>query len=331
MEVYDVDPYPVGWYFVAFSDEIGPRSVTHVHYFGQEIVLYRGASGAVHALDAYCPHQGAHLGWGGKVKGDDIVCPFHGWQWGPDGSNTALPYAPCDRDALLAPWPARELDGLVFVWYHPDRAEPAWEPQPVPEFSHPEYPPMWRSEPIELTVNLQDTFENGVDAAHFVSVHRAFEMPKVEIVLNEGPHFIADLPDQKLRSDRGPFEASVSSDYWGLGIDIARMKSGFVSIVYMMLQTPIDQDRIRVRFYITVKRLSSRNPAAESPEWVARIGEGIVAEFMNDKVIWDHKIYRNRPRLAENEGPVREFRRWARQFYACQSTPAQSTPTPASA
>ena len=104
-----------------------------------------------------------------------------------------------------------------------------------------------------------------MDAAHFVSVHRAFEMPKVEIVLNDGPHFIADLPDQKLRSDRGPFDASVSSDYWGLGIDIARMRSGFLSIVYMMLQTPIDEERISVRFHITVKRLSSEDPAAESP------------------------------------------------------------------
>jgi hypothetical protein len=68
--------------------------------------------------------------------------------------------------------------------------------------------------------------------------------------------------------------ASVSSDYWGLGIDIARMKSGFLSIVYMMLQTSIDAERIRVRFHITVKRLSSENPAAESPEWVARIRPG---------------------------------------------------------
>ena len=200
---------------------------------------------------------------------------------------------------------------------------PAWEPQPVPEFSAADYPPTWRSEPIELTVNLQDTFENGVDAAHFVSVHRAFEMPRVKILLNEGPHFIAELPDQKLRSDRGPFDASVSSDYWGLGIDIARMKSSFLSIVYMMLQTPVDTERIRVRFHITVQRLSSQNPAAESPEWVARIGQGIIAEFMQDKTIWDHKIYRNQPRLAENEGPVREFRRWARQFYPSQAAASQ--------
>jgi len=102
------------------------------------------------------------------------------------------------------------------------------------------------------------------------------------------------------------------------------MKSGFLNIVYMMLQTPVDEKTIRVRFHITVKRLSSDNPGAESPEWVAKIGAGIVAEFMNDKVIWDHKVYRNRPRLAENEGPVHEFRRWARQFYASQSPDAQA-------
>jgi hypothetical protein len=185
----------------------------------------------------------------------------------------------------------------------------------VPEFDHPDYPPTWRSEPIELTVNLQDTFENGVDAAHFVSVHRAFEMPAVDILLNDGPRFIAEFPNQKLRSDRGPFDANVSSEYWGLGIDIARMKSSFLTIVYMMLQTPIDDQHIAVRFHITVQRLGSNNPAAESPEWVAKIGQGIVAEFRHDKAIWDHKIYRGSPRLAENEEPVREFRRWARQFY----------------
>ena len=69
MEVYDVDPYPIGWYFVAFSDEVEALSVSRVHYFGQELVLYRGESGAVHTTEAFCAHQGAHLGWGGKVQG----------------------------------------------------------------------------------------------------------------------------------------------------------------------------------------------------------------------------------------------------------------------
>jgi 3-ketosteroid 9alpha-monooxygenase subunit A len=318
VEVYDVDPYPIGWYFLAFSGEVEPQSVARVHYFGQELVIYRGESGAVHTTEAYCAHQGAHLGWGGKVQGDDIVCPFHGWRWGADGANVSIPYAPRDCDALMRTWPTLEQDGMILVWYHPDHEPPGWQPEPVPEFSHPDYPPTWHSEVTELTVNLQDTFENGVDAAHFVSVHRAFEMPTVNILLDDGPHFISELPDQKLRSDRGPFDANVTSEYWGLGIDIARMKSSFLEIIYVMLQTPVDAEHISVRFHITVKRLGSDNPAGQSPEWVAKIGQGIVDEFLNDKVIWDHKIYRNRPRLAENEDPVRVFRRWARQFYPSQ-------------
>lgn len=326
MQVYEVDPYPIGWYFVAFSDELAAESVTRVHYLGQELVLYRGASGAVHTTEAFCPHQGAHLGWGGTVQADDIVCPFHGWRFGPDGANISIPYAPRDTEALLATWPTRELDGMIFIWYHPEHAAPSWEPQPVPEFNHPDYPPTWHSDPIELSVHPQDTFENGVDAAHFVSVHRGYGMPSVNIIENDGPHFIAEMPDQKLRSDRGPFDANVSSEYWGLGIDIARMTSSFLSIVYVMLQTPIDEEHVRVWFHITVQRLGSSNPAAESPEWVAKIGQGIVAEFRQDKVIWDHKIYRPAPRLAENESPVHEFRRWARQFYPSQSGVAVAAP-----
>ena len=47
MEVYDVDPYPIGWYFVAFSDEVAPRSLVRVHYFGQELVPYAPGGGRV--------------------------------------------------------------------------------------------------------------------------------------------------------------------------------------------------------------------------------------------------------------------------------------------
>jgi nitrite reductase/ring-hydroxylating ferredoxin subunit len=319
METYDLDPYPVGWYLAAFSDEVEPESVFRAHYFGQELVLFRGESGTVVTTEAYCPHQGAHLGWGGKVQGDEIVCPFHSWRFGPDGANTNVPGAQPDRGARLRTWPTTELDGMIFVWYHPDQAAPTWEVPPIPEFGQPDFPPAWRSEPIELTVSLQDTFENGVDAAHFVSVHRAFRLPTVNILLNEGPHFVAELPGQKLRSDRGPFDADVTSDLWGLGIDIARMKSGFMHIIYAMLQTPVDEERIRVHFHITVKRLSSQDPGEESPEFVAKVGAGIVAEFRQDKVIWDHKIYRSQPRLADYEGTVREYRRWARQFYPSQA------------
>ncbi|CAG2106418.1 unnamed protein product [Medioppia subpectinata] len=62
---------------------------------GQQRVLFRGPSGVVHCLSAYCPHLGANLGVGGHVvteSGDDCIqCPFHGWRFGGDGQCKRIP------------------------------------------------------------------------------------------------------------------------------------------------------------------------------------------------------------------------------------------------
>ena len=44
--------FPRGWFAVANSAEIGRKPFT-VHYFGQDMVLYRGESGKVVMLDAF--------------------------------------------------------------------------------------------------------------------------------------------------------------------------------------------------------------------------------------------------------------------------------------
>ena len=85
--------YPNGWFAVLYSDELERGQVENLRYFGKEFVLFRDDEGAAHILDAHCPHLGAHLGHGGKVKGSEIECPFHAWRFGTDGRCTAVPYA----------------------------------------------------------------------------------------------------------------------------------------------------------------------------------------------------------------------------------------------
>ena len=43
-------------------------------------------------LDAFCPHMGAHLGFGGEVVGNSIKCPFHGWSFDREGKCQRIPY-----------------------------------------------------------------------------------------------------------------------------------------------------------------------------------------------------------------------------------------------
>ena len=64
--------------------EIKPGAVRPLKVFGRDLVLFRTTDGAATVLDAHCAHLGAHLGVGGRVEGNTIVCPFHAWAY--DGS-----------------------------------------------------------------------------------------------------------------------------------------------------------------------------------------------------------------------------------------------------
>ena len=60
-------------------------------YLGQDLVLFRGEDGIARVFDAYCPHLGAHLGIGGRVCGDGLACPFHGWRFDGEGHLAEVP------------------------------------------------------------------------------------------------------------------------------------------------------------------------------------------------------------------------------------------------
>ena len=83
---------PTGWYQVAWSHEIAVGDVHRMTYFSRDMVAWRSASGKISVFDAYCEHLGAHLGYGGRVEGENLVCPFHGWQWNEQGRNVCIPY-----------------------------------------------------------------------------------------------------------------------------------------------------------------------------------------------------------------------------------------------
>ena len=102
---YFTPPIPNGWFQVAYEDELTPGSVVPLKYFGKDLVLFRTESGEIGLLDAFCPHLGAHLGHGGKVKGENLECPFHAWQFGANGKCNAVPYAKhMPRKADIGTW-----------------------------------------------------------------------------------------------------------------------------------------------------------------------------------------------------------------------------------
>lgn len=60
---------------------------------GENLVLFRTMSGVASLMDTYCPHMGANIAVGGRVLGECIQCPFHGWKFNTEGKCVEISYS----------------------------------------------------------------------------------------------------------------------------------------------------------------------------------------------------------------------------------------------
>lgn len=160
-------PWPNGWFALCPSEELRRGEVQIAPFMGSELVLYRTASGAACAVSPYCPHLGAHLGHGGKVEGEDLVCPFHGFAYGPGGACVRVPGGGKPPPAKLEQWRVQERSGMVMVWRDHLGREPDWE---IPDFDTTGYSP-GRMSRQDMGGYAHDLAENSADLNHFAYLH----------------------------------------------------------------------------------------------------------------------------------------------------------------
>jgi phenylpropionate dioxygenase-like ring-hydroxylating dioxygenase large terminal subunit len=72
------------WQPVAYAHALTDAPL-RVRLLGEDLVLWRDSTGVAHALRDLCIHRGTALSLG-RVIGDRLMCPYHGWQYGSDGS-----------------------------------------------------------------------------------------------------------------------------------------------------------------------------------------------------------------------------------------------------
>jgi len=309
---FEIPPFPNAWFQVAYSDELNAGDVLPLHYFGQQLVLFRGEDGAARVLDAYCPHLGAHLGYGGKVEENCIRCPFHAWRFDGDGKCVEVPYA--DKIPPLAKtraWPVQEVNGLILVHHHMDGAPPAWDVPALAEHGSKDWTDYTRRR-WKVRTHNQEMAENSVDSAHFKYVHGTPEQPMTRAEI-EGHIFRARSPVQ-YSTPQGTVEGQIASDSYGFGYSTVRF-TGIVDTLIVTSVTPIDGEYVDVRFSFMVKKTANQ-------QLTDNVGKAFIAEIerqlSQDIPIWEHKIMKMRPMLCDGDGPIGLFRRWAKQFYISQ-------------
>jgi nitrite reductase/ring-hydroxylating ferredoxin subunit len=304
-------PLPNGWFAIAFSRDLAEADVKRVRYFDEELVLFRGRSGRPHLLDAYCSHLGAHLAEGGRVIGDSVRCPFHGWQYdGESGRCVAIPY--CERippQARVRPYEVVERNQMIFAWHHTEGKPPSWEVPLISELGD----PLWseaRCFELLVPVHMQDMHENNLDPVHFQFVHGMPEVPPSEISYGEGGRCMRVESTVDRVTPFGTFTTTLVRESWGLGLAAVRLVGIPGAGLLMFSSTaPIDTGHTHSRWLFSV----TRNMADLAGE---EFIQGLQSGVAQDLRIWSNKVHRAQPVLCEADTYLAEFRRWARQFYS---------------
>lgn len=172
------------WQPAALVDEFNPaldprmenRPIKALRLLGQDMVLFKDASGDWGLLDRDCAHRGADLSFGrleSLAEGGGLRCRFHGWKFASDGRCLETPAEPagstlCERIKQRS-YPVIEKSGALFAWLGDQETAPP--PFPALDcFAAPAshsfaFKGLWNA-------NWLQAFEVGIDPAHRSFLHR---------------------------------------------------------------------------------------------------------------------------------------------------------------
>ena len=154
------------WHPVFVSRELAPRRTVPLRILGEELVLYRGATGEPHLLEGRCAHRKALLSIG-RVEEDCLRCRYHGWRYDAAGQCVEQPAESRGfaHKVKIRSYPVREHLGLIWAYLgDPPVPAPRW---PLVDdgvqfrFATSEYRPF----------NYFADLENVLDDSHLQFVH----------------------------------------------------------------------------------------------------------------------------------------------------------------
>ncbi|MFN0160203.1 MAG: Rieske 2Fe-2S domain-containing protein [Burkholderiales bacterium] len=185
--------HPIG--LVADAGET-PRQL---RVLGEDLILFRDASGRPGLVHPHCAHRGSSLFYG-RVEERGIRCCYHGWLFDVEGHCIEQPCEPEGgraRDRVRQPWyPLQERYGLIWAYLGPPARKPCLpryeclETLDPGEFLEADDSSIGGGGPQVIDCNWLQHYENLVDPFHVVILHASFSgtqfvpamalMPEVE-------------------------------------------------------------------------------------------------------------------------------------------------------
>jgi phenylpropionate dioxygenase-like ring-hydroxylating dioxygenase large terminal subunit len=162
--------YPLNtWYAVGWDYEIVRGRMLARTICNQPVVFYRRADGTPVAMDDACWHRLAPLSKG-QLRGDNVVCPYHGLEFEPGGRCVHMPsQETINPSACVRTYPIIDRHRLTWIWI----GDPASaDPGRVPDL-HWNDDPEWTGDggTLHLKANYLLAVDNLMDLTHETFVH----------------------------------------------------------------------------------------------------------------------------------------------------------------
>lgn len=269
------------WYPVAWSHQLKPGRVIPVTIWKKAIAIYQDDSGEVHALENACPHKGIELHLG-EVTGDRLVCPYHGWEFDPQGNCVNIPYFAPDQKlprACTRSYPAASRYGIVWVF--------PGDPELAHQRAIPEVPEA--ADPNCLMIPITGVFkahfsicnENTMDVFHGF-LHRDLQGWFAPILLD-----LQESENSVSASYRVSYQGFLSR-FLGIGSDSQGVSTRVVSIRYdyphyhstlegvsslYLMRSPVGPDETRSFSLLFL-------PRVRLPKWFLRLANPVIVPLV---------------------------------------------------
>lgn len=317
---YGLGPYtfPRGWFVIAEASELdnGPIGVT---FFDKDYVVYRGESGRVVVLDAYCKHMGTHLAKstsaavvqsGNQIVGDSILCPYHAWQYGPDGKLEDIPFDDvCPKSGSLDSYHVKEIMGCIMMWHDEEEGEPAFPPPYLPDWDFDNTVPWILDHLGEIPLHNLEVLDNICDIRHLGPTHGS----PCEYFENE---FRDHVVIQRQGGFLDLYQAHLDTVTWytGPGLLLSKQTFGEVTMFEFIASTPVSDGVIKA--WHGALCYSANVPPGDEDIAIARqLQAGVLEAFATDFQVWAHKKPALKVMQSPKDGNFRATREWANQFY----------------
>lgn len=292
-----------GWCLVAFERELA-GNLTPAVVGTTRLAIVRTANG-IRVFDADCPHRGANLACGGRLEGERIVCPFHGYRIGLG--------SPAEAGFRVREYPSLVVSGLVFVRLSDEHEHGLTAHLEALDRTH--YVAAGFTIPVR--VGAAWVTENGLDNAHFREVHGIGTRPGMEVGTGEHGELTAtgafELPHAVGlggRSDGGPVQVSYEARVFSPWLIVSAI-GGARPYVIVTGATPLPDDTCVIRLALVAP---PHNGAPPTTEWCQGIMRNSRDGLEKDRLIWESLSPTAPCRLTPQDAPVLAFRAFCRRF-----------------